>query len=250
MQIKAIVLDLDRTLLRTDKTISEYTASVLRRCRERGLGVMAASARPMRTILPYCGAVHFDGITAGNGARIRCGSCCRDYAILTESAERLLTALSKDVSLRITLETGDAAYSNVAFEDFETVVTQDLVGVAKREGVLKILVGIDREGVLETVDGMLTDDLYRTVANGHLIQIMSRAATKWNGIQAMLAACGCTPAEAVYFGDDFDDAEPIKMCGLGVAVENAIPEVKEAADCVCESNDCDGVAKWLERNVL
>ena len=243
-------MDLDRTLLRTDKTISEHTLSVLRRCAERGIAVMAASARPVRTILPYCDQIPFAAITAGNGARILCGDVCRNHAIAPESAQRLLTSLCRDTSLRITLETGDAAYSNVAFEDFETIVTQDLAETAKKEGALKIIVGFDREGVLELVDGCLPDDLYRTVANGHLIQIMSRAATKWNGIQEMLAMCGCLPTETACFGDDFDDAEAIKMCGIGIAVENAIPQVKKVADCICESNDCDGVAKWLERNVL
>ena len=54
----------------------------------------------------------------------------------------------------------------------------------------------------------------------------------------------------MYFGDDFDDAESMQLCGLGVAVENAIPEVKAVADEVAESNDADGVAKWIETHVL
>ena len=52
------------------------------------------------------------------------------------------------------------------------------------------------------------------------------------------------------FGDDNDDIEPIKNCGLGVAVSNAIPSVLDVADRVIDSNDMDGVAKFIEENLL
>ena len=91
---------------------------------------------------------------------------------------------------------------------------------------------------------------YCTVANDNLVQIMNRKATKWNGIQLMLQACNIAPEQAVYFGDDNDDIESLKQCGTGVAVVNAIDAVKEAADVVVESNDEDGVAKWIERSIL
>ena len=43
--IKAVITDLDRTLLRTDKTVSEYTYAVLKKCQSRGILFMAATAR-------------------------------------------------------------------------------------------------------------------------------------------------------------------------------------------------------------
>lgn len=55
----------------------------------------------------------------------------------------------------------------------------------------------------------MTADTYMTVADGKLIQIMSTAATKWNGIKAMLEAVGVDRRDAIYFGDDNDDIEPI-----------------------------------------
>lgn len=49
---------------------------------------------------------------------------------------------------------------------------------------------------------------------------------------------------------DENDIEMLKMCGIGVAVDNAISDVKDIADSVTLSNDEDGVAEWLEKNVL
>ena len=116
--------------------------------------------------------------------------------------------------------------------------------------MLKILVHIDDDKTLSIVERFLTKDLYYTIANGHLIQIMNKSATKWNGVKAMLDAANCTAEETIYFGDDYDDIEAIKMCGIGVAVFNGVTEVKNAADYITESNDADGVAKFIDEEIL
>jgi hydroxymethylpyrimidine pyrophosphatase-like HAD family hydrolase len=51
--IKLIATDLDRTLLRTDKSISAYTVNVLQHCRVRGIKIVFATARPRRTVLHF-----------------------------------------------------------------------------------------------------------------------------------------------------------------------------------------------------
>lgn len=246
MAIKAIVVDLDRTLLHTDKTISPYTAEVFKKCKQKGILLMVATARPLRTMLQYCDIIDFDAISATNGARIVCGDYRKECGLCPESADRLLNALKRYPDFRVTLETGEEAYSNMPIDDYYSVISNDLADVARTEGAVKILVGLDTPETLEIVKEMLTDDLYYTVANGHLMQIMNKSVTKWNGVKAMLEICGCSAEETVYFGDDYDDIEPIRMCGVGVAVSNAIDEVKAVADHIAESNDDDGVAKFIE----
>jgi Cof subfamily protein (haloacid dehalogenase superfamily) len=248
--MKAIITDLDRTLLHTDKSVSLFTKDVLYKCKQRGHRVIAATARPQRDLNKVVGDIAFDAMVLSNGARVVCGSEITEFAILSESAMRLLRILSSYPDFRITLETGHCAYSNVSFEDYESVVRQDLVTVAEQESVLKIIVGIDRDDVIDIVKKELTDDLYYTVSCGHLLQIMSKQATKWNGVKSVLCCHNISPWEAVYFGDDNDDIEPIKNCGLGVAVSNAIPSVLDAADQIADSNDKDGVAKFIAENIL
>ena len=70
MNIKAIVLDLDRTLLKSDKTISDFTLSVLERCHEQGIKVIIASARPIRAIWEYDKLLNPDAIIWHNGAAV------------------------------------------------------------------------------------------------------------------------------------------------------------------------------------
>lgn len=248
--MKAIVVDLDRTLLRSDKTISPYTLGVLKACKKENIQIMVATARPWRTAVQYCDMIAADAVVVSNGARVICGDHRMEYEICRHSAIALLKALAQEPELTVTLETGNTAYSNKPVAEYETILSDDLAGVADREGALKILVTLNSEETLDTVKAKITDDLYYTVANGHLIQIMDNKATKWNGIKTMLDFCNCPSTETAYFGDDNDDIEPIQRCGLGVAVANAIDKVKAVADCVTESNDADGVAQFIEQSIL
>ena len=248
--VKAIIVDLDRTMLHNDKTVSPYTLAVLEKCKRNGIRIMAATARPLRTTMQYCEKINFDAMVVSNGARVICGAQQTDHGICFQSAEKLLDALHRYPELRITLETGDCAYSNKPIAEYETTISDHLAAVAKAEGVLKILVGLDTNATLSIVSTALTEDLYYTVSNGNLVQIMDKSATKWNGIKAMLNTCNCSSNETAYFGDDHDDIEAIKMCGIGIAVSNGIEEVKAVADYVTQSNDEDGVAKFIVQQLL
>lgn len=245
--IKAIITDLDRTLLCTDKSVSEHTNDVLKRCKERGIKLMAATARPERTAVPYSEIIGFDAMVLSNGARVICGTKKWEFPISTDSAMYLLDTLQKYRDIPITIETGDMAYSNIPIADYETALTSKLAEVILSEGAMKILFHLEEES---SISRILTDDLYYTVSNGYLMQVMDRTATKWNGILLMLKSFGISPSEAIYFGDDFDDIEPLKNCGIGVAVANAINEAASAADFICGTNDTDGVANFLEKHLL
>ena len=58
------------------------------------------------------------------------------------------------------------------------------------------------------------------------------------------------PSEIVSFGDDTNDIDLLDFCGISVAMENALDNVKKSANEICDTNENDGVAKWLEENVL
>ena len=54
----------------------------------------------------------------------------------------------------------------------------------------------------------------------------------------------------ISFGDDYSDIGMLKLCGKGIAMGNAIEEVKRVASDITLTNDEDGVAIYLEKNIL
>ncbi len=249
--MKAIITDLDRTLLRTDKTISDFTLQVLQKCHENGILIMAATARPERAIMDYHRQVHFDAMTVMNGAGVSIpGHEAEGYPIARESVKGILERLCELPDIILSLECGNEVYANIEIPIWNAIVFHEFPKLPTVGPVYKILVSRENENIGPLVETLLTEDTYCTVANDNLVQIMNKQATKWNGIQMMLAACGIESEDAVYFGDDNDDIESLKNCGIGVAVANAIDAVKAAADVVVESNDEDGVARYIEREIL
>ena len=249
--MKAIITDLDRTLLHTDKTVSEYTYTILKKCHDRGILLMAATARPERAILTYHNQIGFDAITTLNGARIILPHHnIIENGIAPFSAENILKNVIEIPDLVLSMETENGIFSNVPIPEWNAIVFNDFPVLPTESIIYKILLSSEKNNIQQEVKEALAPDTYMTVAEGKLIQIMSTAATKWNGIKAMLEAVGVEQDAAVYFGDDIDDIESVKSCGVGVAVSNAIEEVLDVADFITESNDMDGVARYIEKNLL
>ena len=76
--------------------------------------------------------------------------------------------------------------------------------------------------------------------------IQNKQSSKANGIKALANRYDIALSQIVAFGDDYNDIDMLQSCGISVAVKNALPEVKNAAKEITESNEQDGVAKWLE----
>ena len=243
---RAVIVDFDRTLLHTDKTISDFTVRILQAWQEAGARLFAATARPERAIRDYCRQIPFDAVCTLNGARTITKDSVIENPIAEESAVTVLDRLSGIPGIVLSVEAESGIYANLDIPPWEPIVTDHLRDLPRKEKIYKILashpdIPADRLG------GNLPEDTYCSVADRKLLQVMGRNATKWNGVRNMLDAFRIEPAQAVFFGDDNDDIEPIRQCGCGVAVRNALENVLETADEVTESNDEDGVARFLER---
>mgnify|MGYP002638942974 CR=1 FL=1 len=74
--------------------------------------------------------------------------------------------------------------------------------------------------------------------------------TKENAIMKITEVCGFSTDSIIAFGDDYADIGMLELCGTGVAMGNAIDEVKERADIVIGSNDEEGIADFIENEIL
>ena len=75
-------------------------------------------------------------------------------------------------------------------------------------------------------------------------------ATKEKAITQLSQIINIPLEQIAAFGDDFNDIGMLKLCGHGIAMANAIDEVKKIASGTCPSNEEDGVARWLEEKLL
>jgi len=252
---KLLALDLDNTLLKSDKSISHYTSGVLKRCRDRGMKIVFATARPLRTITPYLNRTPCDAIIYHNGAHIiadgkRIGSA---YTVPIETTRTILGTLqAKYLGERLSVEIDDVLYANFDVSsvwNYTSYILSDFSDLPET-GADKILIEADLNIKYQDITPLLTPDIYCQMSEGLIYLIMNKSATKLNGLKTLTGHWGLGLEDAAAFGDDHNDVEMLKNCGLGVAVGNAIKEAKEAADAVADTNDNDGAARYIARNLL
>lgn len=91
----------------------------------------------------------------------------------------------------------------------------------------------------------LQQELYRPE---YWCEVMPRKATKAEAIRNLKNLWNCD--RIVSFGDAINDIPMFRISDECYAVENAVPELKRAATGILDSNDRDGVAKWLAQNAV
>jgi Cof subfamily protein (haloacid dehalogenase superfamily) len=261
--IKLIVTDLDNTLLRRDKSISGYTVSVFQRLRERGVLAAFATSRSERASARFRVLVTPDiNITSG-GAIAKMGE--RQLfrsAIDIHTATAIIADLKSfpDV-LQITADTQDYYFNSqpidknqLAWVDYADSVTTDFTDPLPVSDVFKITPSVtNADAVQRIVDLYPTVDLMRFTGEDWY-QIKSSGASKNFALAAVCEELDIGLSEVIVFGDDINDVGLFCLVhssgGTAVAVNNAIEECKECADYICGDCDDDGVARWLEGNLL
>jgi len=251
--VKMIVTDLDGTLLRSDKTVSAYTVSVLEQCRKRGIKVVFATARPPRAVEQINAEIKTDACIYHNGAIITAGDTpFQKLGIDCETARELLGKIEIDENRKIAIEIDDTLYANF---DTSTVwpgvgmILTDFSDLPEKPIDKIIFITADRSEISE-IEKYLNSTLYWEISENRVLMIMNKLARKINAVGELTEHFGISLSDVAAFGDDHNDIEMLEKCGMGVAMENAINEAKTAANFVGCGNDEDGVAKWIESNVL
>jgi hydroxymethylpyrimidine pyrophosphatase-like HAD family hydrolase len=143
-------------------------------------------------------------------------------------------------------------YSNFTVSDEWPFITSFQIvdfSMHEKDAEKLYMVVRNRDDVL-FIEKHLPKELYLSVSRDNLAMVMHREATKSKTLAEMARVWGIEQAEIAALGDDLNDIDLIAFAGVGVAMGNALDETKAAADYICDSNDNDGVAKWLEENVL
>lgn len=251
---KLLLFDLDGTLLRDDKTISERTIRALRECRKRGMLIGVSTSRSEQNTLSFVEELKPDILITSGGALVKYqGEYIYRSGFSIEDTRRMIAAAGKvcGADCEITVDTIDAHYWNYKIDpkkqdkSWGDSIYTDFKDF--RESALKICIEIFEENQAKQLQELFPECDCVRFSDGYWYKFTPREATKERAVMEVCAACGISTEEITAFGDDYADIGMLQLCGKGIAMGNAIDPVKQKADLVIGSNEEDGIAEYLER---
>ena len=250
MSIKMIVLDLDGTFLRDDKTVSEKSISVLKRLRARGIKTVFATVRGVsaQNIVP-CDL--FDGFVRMCGAEALADDIKVYKRYISTKKVKSFLSILDEAGIRITVESKGSHYANFNVNDiWDWVICFSDTDFPTLDIEAEKLIAFPNTIYdIDFIKKNIPEDLNIIITRDSLVMMMNKDATKAKAISALASYWTINRHEIVSFGDDITDIDLLKYSGIGVAMGNALDEVKSIANFVCDTNENDGVAKWLEDNL-
>ncbi|TGA98174.1 HAD family phosphatase [Sporolactobacillus shoreae] len=251
----ALVLDLDGTLLNSDKKVSGRNLRALKEVIKRDIPMIIATARPPRSVkqmLPEeirssAFMVYYNGaLIDGKSLNIHYHFSI-DSKISTDIIKYLIETEPQHC---LSIEAEDHWYS---YQDLDFTKTMQITSnpekitlkALKKINPTKILVS-HLDSPLSLGNKLASQVTIITTDSNQLTQIMKHNISKEFAVSLLSEKLGLSLDQVVVFGDDFNDLGLFKCCGYPVAMKNAVPELKQLAAEVTDSNDQDGVAKTLE----
>lgn len=274
MTIKAIIMDIDGTLVNTKKVMTEETRQALLKAQASGVKLILASGRPYNGLVELGKQLEMD---QNNGIFV-CfnGSKVVDFAteevlfnqpLSIEEGKAVLRHLKK-FNARPMIDKGEYMYVNNVFDCYinyngnpkHNIMEYEARGnhyilCEKRD--LEAFCDFELNKILTFADPEYLQEHYKEMAapfEGKIncmftapfyFEYTAKGIDKTKAIQTVLEPMGIYSENIIAFGDAQNDKTMIQYAGIGVAMGNATDELKAVADDVTLSNDEDGIAKSL-----
>ena len=272
MEIKMIALDLDGTLLRGNKTVSEKTVKVLRRAAEKEIHIVLATGRTVWGIQPLLktlGCIRY--AVMANGAIIKdlqTGEVIAEHLLPAKKAVAIYDYV-RPMDIMFDFFADGVGYTESRFYEYVDRVPVDHATrqmlIASRKPISSVRNYLIQSGEgVEKVNLLFADldkrrkiwneleaeqDFVVTSSLAANLELNDREATKGNGLASLCRYLGISMNHVMAFGDSYNDINMIRAAGIGVAMGNAREDVKAAADVITLSNDEDGVADMVVRKL-
>ncbi|MFP4052485.1 MAG: Cof-type HAD-IIB family hydrolase [Phycisphaerae bacterium] len=269
MKIRLVAIDLDGTLLNSDKKVTETTSAILRSARRQtGVHVVLASARPPRTVRPFHSLLDLDTPMINyNGALVMdpcSGRVLLHRAIAPQVAGRVVNFARRTYpGVLVSAEIMDKWYTDQYDPSRDPFLTEtaklfepDVVAPLRQwinQAITKILLLGEGEPLTEValgLAGLLGDQVAMVQTEGFLLQVMHPQVSKAVALRLVCDELGVDRRETMAIGDNANDVGMLQWAKVGVAVGNAVPAALEAADYVSDTNDADGAAHAIRRILL
>ena len=273
MSIKLIALDLDGTLLTTDKRITARTRAAIEECEKRGIEIVPATGRAMRAVPAEI--LELPGVRYGiftNGASvwdIREEKSIAAQYIDWQTALKAIEILERypmrydlyiegrgicEAQFLERLEEFGVPPENCRIIRSSRQPVPNLIAYLKEfhPPVQKINLIFREKAVKAEVRRELSqiDALSVTSSLPWNLEVNAQGATKGGGLERLRAHLNISREETMAFGDGENDLPMLQAAGLGIAMENGADFLKKQADIITLTNDRDGVAAAIEQYAL
>ncbi|MDD8049366.1 MAG: HAD family hydrolase [Thomasclavelia sp.] len=256
---KALFFDIDGTLLDHANGINEIPSSVkkeMKRLQDDNNYLFIASGRPYAFLSKEIKEAGFDGYVLCNGAHVLFHDEIIYHRTLEhEKVDRLINYLEMN-NWEYVIETENYSYLNPKYtvlDEFfkechidENYMVYEFDKEKIKRKALKIEVNSKDDEVPALVDFIANDFDYDSHGTANSLEIYSNYINKASGIKSVCDYLNISMDDTYAFGDGTNDIEMLTEAHHGIAMGNALEEVKEAANEVCDSIKNDGLAKYLQ----
>ncbi len=271
-KIKAVLCDVDGTLVNNDKEITDFTAATIKKAAKNGIFVSICSGRvaPMLSVMTNKLDIKGPVVSVNGGLIVDSvtGDKVFGKKIPSEMAREIFSfSLEKGIDCGAVVSTGahftkDSRRVKI-FEKYNVqakqsgqkplvLTTSDKPDVVDFEDVYKFLILAKNQDEYNTYRKHFEQNknLFVVSSEKFLIELMPCGVNKGLGVLEIAKLMGITPDEVMVFGDFENDKEMFETAGFCVAMGNATDDIKELSDYVTDTNQNDGVAKAIEKFLL
>lgn len=258
--IKLIAADMDGTLLDGNAELSDYNAEILKALIKNGIEIIFATGRPFESVKKFKDAINNDN----------CSIICNGAAVADTNGKFLYTKSMDENSSKMIIdlfnENKDGICLNI-YSDGKYYISEEEFYFKKyieREGIKNIIVGLEKIEVFEFVKVLflgeheklltLQENINKSIQNAdavfshpEFLEIIPKGVNKAHALKWLCDKKKIDYKNIMVFGDNYNDLDMINLAGIGVAVQNAVDEVKNNADYIAPSHDEDGVGKFLKK---
>ena len=263
--IKMIFTDLDGTLLNNQNQVSDRNKEAIRAARKAGIMFGIATGRPLAAIKQLIKYWEIEDL-------IDCLVCCNgaelvdmknhqetfSYPLSAATQHQIADAFQKEnVNLmiydngRLVVQQEDAVSERLSRNNHMPRVLFEKTVLDREHAKLLITADTDQMTRIEEILKQLRlPNLHGIKSQPDLMEVFDDRNSKSQGIEQLAISHGYSLKETAAFGDQDNDLDMLKRCGLGIAMKNASLNAQQAADDLTLSNLEDGVADYIEKHLL
>ena len=269
MNYKLIVLDVDGTMLNSNREISKRTVQTLRKVQQMGIRVALASGRPTYGILPLAHAIDlgvYEGyIISYNGAQVmeaKTGQILFERRIdpqmvpyLEKKALKMgFTMAYYDGNEVVSTDIQNPHVADEAAMNGMTLRQEDHLSLSMDDWPAELMLVSDDEQALTSLEEHMQRHLNGVMdtihSNPYYLEVVGYQVGKSYAMSALVQKMGIHMSEVLAIGDGEADINMLQMAGTGVTMANATEGVRRCADFTTLSNDEDGAALAIEKAIV